>query len=133
MEVPWWYALSFYLNSAFSTFDRDNDIDGSTNCAAYQHGAWWYKSCANSNLNGDYMAADDAQSSIYWYNLPGGRYNIKYTEMKIRPSRYGFSIKYLIRGSKLTNTLDSANISSISANRNVTDNPNSTPSSSKLL
>ncbi|PIK50994.1 hypothetical protein BSL78_12123 [Apostichopus japonicus] len=79
------YVLSFSRNSAFSTFDRDNDKAGGTSCAAIYHGAWWYKSCAVSNLNGDYMAADDALSSIHWYDLPGGHYNIKYTEMKIRP------------------------------------------------
>ncbi|PIK58776.1 tenascin [Apostichopus japonicus] len=83
--APGGYALSAHLNSAFTTFDRDNDIYGSTNCAVSRHGAWWYESCAYSNLNGDYMAADDAQSSIQWLDLPGGRYNIKYTEMKIRP------------------------------------------------
>ncbi|XP_071837490.1 fibrinogen-like protein A [Apostichopus japonicus] len=84
--APGGYALSSHLNYAFSTFDRDNDIAaGSTNCAATNHGAWWYKSCAESNLNGDYMAADNDKSSIRWLELPGGDYNIKYTEMKIRP------------------------------------------------
>ncbi|XP_071830429.1 fibrinogen-like protein A [Apostichopus japonicus] len=84
--APGGYALSTHRNSAFSTFDRDNDkAVGSTNCAISRHGAWWYKNCAESNLNGDYMAADDALSSIQWYFLPGGHYNIKYTEMKIRP------------------------------------------------
>ncbi|XP_071836407.1 fibrinogen-like protein A [Apostichopus japonicus] len=78
-------ALSHHLNSAFSTFDRDTDDKDSTNCAVSRHGAWWYKSCAFSNLNGNYMAADDAKSSIHWRNLPGGWYHIKYTEMKIRP------------------------------------------------
>ncbi|XP_071836404.1 ficolin-1-like isoform X2 [Apostichopus japonicus] len=83
--APGGFALSYHLNSAFTTFDRDNDKADSTNCADILHGAWWYKSCANSNLNGDYMAADNDGSSIYWYFLPGGHYNIKYTEMKIRP------------------------------------------------
>ncbi|XP_071837053.1 fibrinogen-like protein A [Apostichopus japonicus] len=82
---PGGYALSYHLNDAFSTFDRDNDIFSSTNCAVIFHGAWWYKYCAASNLNGNYMAADDDRSSIRWYNLPGGWNNIKYTEMKIRP------------------------------------------------
>ncbi|XP_071837493.1 fibrinogen-like protein A isoform X1 [Apostichopus japonicus] len=81
---PGGYALSSHLNSAFSTFDRDNDIADSTNCAVTNHGAWWYKNCATSNLNGNYMATDD-ESSIKWHDLPGGQYNIKYTEMKIRP------------------------------------------------
>ncbi|PIK42966.1 hypothetical protein BSL78_20176, partial [Apostichopus japonicus] len=80
------YALSSHRKDAFSTVDRDNDIADSTNCAVTNHGAWWYKSCATSNLNGNYMAAnDDGESSIKWHDLPGGQYNIKYTEMKIRP------------------------------------------------
>ncbi|XP_071837542.1 fibrinogen-like protein A isoform X5 [Apostichopus japonicus] len=82
---PGGLALSIHLNFAFSTFDRDNDNTGSINCADILHGAWWYKNCATSNLNGNYMAADDDISSINWYDLPGGRNNIKYTEMKIRP------------------------------------------------
>ncbi|XP_071830434.1 fibrinogen-like protein A isoform X2 [Apostichopus japonicus] len=82
---PGGHALSSHLNSAFSTFDRDNDKSNSVHCAVRRHGAWWYKSCAASNLNGDYMAADDDASSIHWQELPGGEYNIKYTEMKIRP------------------------------------------------
>ncbi|XP_071837498.1 fibrinogen-like protein A [Apostichopus japonicus] len=83
--APGGHALSSHLNSSFSTFDRDNDIAADSNCADSNHGAWWYKSCANSNLNGNYTAADNDTSSIYWLDLPGGLYNIKYTEMKIRP------------------------------------------------
>ncbi|PIK58777.1 putative ficolin-1-like, partial [Apostichopus japonicus] len=81
---PGGYALSAHLNSAFSTFDRDNDIADSTNCAVTNHGAWWYKSCAvltSMVLYGSRYAL----SSIYWSSLPGGGYYIKYTEMKIRP------------------------------------------------
>ncbi|PIK50958.1 putative angiopoietin-related protein 2-like, partial [Apostichopus japonicus] len=79
------HALSNHRNCSFSTFNKDNDESGSTHCAVESHGAWWYKSCATSNLNGDYMTADDAASSIHWHELPVGLYNIKYTEMKIRP------------------------------------------------
>ncbi|XP_071837606.1 fibrinogen-like protein A isoform X1 [Apostichopus japonicus] len=79
------FGLSFHLNYAFSTFDRDNDESYSIHCADSNHGAWWYNVCATSNLNGDYMAANDALSSIFWLDLPEGQYNIKYTEMKIRP------------------------------------------------
>ncbi|XP_061176993.1 ficolin-1-like [Saccostrea echinata] len=53
--------------SKFSTKDQDNDVS-SDNCATIIHGAWWYKSCYNSNLNGEY-----AQSA-----LTGGKYPVWY-------------------------------------------------------
>ncbi|XP_071837597.1 fibrinogen-like protein A isoform X2 [Apostichopus japonicus] len=82
---PGGYALSSHLTCDFTTFDRDNDRSSRINCADSKHGAWWYKNCGLSNLNGNYMAADDDKSSISWYELPGGEFHIKYTEMKIRP------------------------------------------------
>nr|AAC27742.1 sialic acid-binding lectin 1 [Limacus flavus] len=44
-------ALTFHNGMAFSTNDRDNDAD-SIDCAKVYHGAWWYKTCHESNLNG---------------------------------------------------------------------------------
>ncbi|PIK44916.1 hypothetical protein BSL78_18222 [Apostichopus japonicus] len=78
------YALRYHLNYQFSTKDSDNDVY-SSNCAVNYHGAWWYKSCHYSNLNGNYHASRGSYSSPYWYYLPGSYFNIKYTEMKIRP------------------------------------------------
>ncbi|XP_071811807.1 fibrinogen-like protein A [Apostichopus japonicus] len=84
-------GLEYHRNQAFSTYDRDNDNDKDGNCAATYHGAWWYKHCHFSNLNGDYHAVDDNPEqgkrgvSISWKFLPGDSHHIKYTEMKIRP------------------------------------------------
>ncbi|KAJ8033202.1 Ficolin-1 [Holothuria leucospilota] len=80
-------ALNYHVNREFTTKDEDHDgRDGETenNCAVRAHGAWWYNDCHLSNLNGKYNAATGSRTSISWSNLPGGRYNIKFTEMKVR-------------------------------------------------
>ncbi|XP_071836248.1 fibrinogen-like protein A isoform X2 [Apostichopus japonicus] len=74
------YALRYHLNYQF--FTKDND---KSNCAVSYHGAWWYNGCTTSNLNGDYHASRGAESSPHWDYLPGSYFNIKFTEMKIRP------------------------------------------------
>ncbi|PIK38028.1 hypothetical protein BSL78_25140 [Apostichopus japonicus] len=76
--------LRYHLNHEFSTQDRDNDAY-SYNCADYYRAGWWYNKCYYSNLNGDYNAYLDSYSSIACYYIPGPNYNIKYSEMKIRP------------------------------------------------
>ena len=53
-------TLSYHTNMRFSTFDQDNDVDKTQNCANSSRGAWWYKGgktadgCFRSNLNGVY-------------------------------------------------------------------------------
>ncbi|XP_062597661.1 ficolin-1-like [Saccostrea cucullata] len=49
----------------FSTHDQDNDLE-SRNCAQMFKGAWWYKDCFRSNLNGRY-----AKSAVI-----GGQYMV---------------------------------------------------------
>ncbi|XP_015423235.1 PREDICTED: fibrinogen C domain-containing protein 1 [Myotis davidii] len=38
----------------FTTKDRDSD-HSDHNCAAFYRGAWWYRNCHTSNLNGQYL------------------------------------------------------------------------------
>ena len=66
----------------FSTFDRDNDEKG-TNCAVEHRGAWWYRSCTYSNLNGPHTGRSGWRS-LEWYN---GADIVYYpsVEMKVRP------------------------------------------------
>ncbi|KAL1396179.1 hypothetical protein pipiens_002738 [Culex pipiens pipiens] len=66
-------ALSYHKGMKFSTFDRDNDEDDSRHCAEKYHGAWWYKSCYDSNLNGLYTENQEAKAIKWRGFLRNGR------------------------------------------------------------
>ncbi|XP_071785230.1 ficolin-1-like isoform X2 [Asterias amurensis] len=75
--------LVYHNNRAFTTKDRDNDAWG-VNCAERVHGAWWYRACYASNLNGRYFnEASTNEEGIKWRYFSGSR-SLKTTEMKIR-------------------------------------------------
>jgi len=79
-------SLAYHNGYPFSTKDQDNDIY-SSNCAVGYKGAWWYKSCHLSNLNGIYHHG-------YYTGGDGLRWNrwksdsAKRAEIKIRPVNY---------------------------------------------
>ena len=79
-------SLSWHRGMAFSTKDRDNDII-SGNCATHYKGAWWYKKCHHSNLNGRYLKAKHSSyaDGVNWYHWKGYKYSVKRAEMKIKP------------------------------------------------
>ncbi|XP_013108000.1 ryncolin-1 [Stomoxys calcitrans] len=79
-------ALSYHLGQKFSTKDRDNDVHN-TNCAVDYTGAWWYKNCHHSNLNGRYMQGTTVEyaQGINWYQFKGHHYSLKFVEMILRP------------------------------------------------
>ena len=58
---------------AFTTKDRDND-KWSNNCATSYKGAWWYKDCYDSHLNGNYGDGN------CWNWCP-----LKGSQMKLKP------------------------------------------------
>ncbi|XP_053374920.1 microfibril-associated glycoprotein 4-like [Mercenaria mercenaria] len=67
-------SLSPHNNTPFSTLDNDNDLHGPYNCAEYYRGAWWYKSCFASSLNGLYLdgASSNFGSGIIWNEKADG-------------------------------------------------------------
>ena len=66
--------LAYHNGMSFSTTDRDNDKT-SSNCAKNRASAWWYNSCANSDLNAPY-----GHNNYYWYWN-----NLLESEMKLKP------------------------------------------------
>ena len=70
----------------FSTKDKDQD-QSSQNCAVRWTGAWWYKNCHYSNLNGENFgyAKEDA-TSMCWCGFPqsGRQISLKTIKMALR-------------------------------------------------
>nr|XP_039274058.1 fibrinogen-like protein A [Styela clava] len=64
--------MSYHNHQTFSTYDADNDAYEES-CALNHNGAWWYKSCYGSNLNGKY------DYNFYWNDY------LSFSEMKIHP------------------------------------------------
>ncbi|TMW52660.1 hypothetical protein DOY81_002275, partial [Sarcophaga bullata] len=70
-------SLTHHLGMKFTTKDRDNDNHNTVNCAAQYTGAWWYKSCHASNLNGKY--GDNTHGKgINWLAFRGHTTSLKY-------------------------------------------------------
>ena len=76
-------SLDYHNGMKFTTKDSDNDQYGS-NCAVSFQGAWWYRTCYLSNLNGVYIndgsSTDD--KGLKWKNWKDNV--MKFSEMKIR-------------------------------------------------
>eukprot|EP00794_Sanderia_malayensis_P009542 gene9542-10529_t len=78
-------SFQYHNGNAFSTKDRDNDIWSGGSCATTYDGAWWYKNCHASNLNGKYLKGHTKSyaNGIIWYHWKGHHYSLKKSEMKI--------------------------------------------------
>ncbi|CAL4061335.1 unnamed protein product [Meganyctiphanes norvegica] len=87
-------SFSAHNGYLFSTFDRDNDeAPECCPCAPAYGGGWWFYSCFESNLNGEYHTdpkENDYYRGIIW-ELWLGDYSLKATEIKIRPSSFRMS------------------------------------------
>ncbi|XP_033726183.1 angiopoietin-related protein 7-like [Pecten maximus] len=63
-------GMNIHNGMAFSTYDRDNDVGRTKNCASVNQGGWWYKSCYDANLNGGvYVNGRDNFKSLVWDNF----------------------------------------------------------------
>lgn len=80
-------SLGYHNGMSFTTKDRDNDKRGDYNCALYYKGAWWYKYCYKSNLNGLYLQGKKDCKGLAW-NEWKYCYSVKRSEMKIRPKSF---------------------------------------------
>ncbi|XP_046649622.1 uncharacterized protein LOC124340891 isoform X2 [Daphnia pulicaria] len=81
-------SLGSHNGYAFSTFDRDNDeAPPCCPCAPAYGGGWWFYSCFEANLNGEYHVnpiENDYFRGIIW-ELWRGDYSLRAVELKIRP------------------------------------------------
>ncbi|XP_028162551.1 ficolin-2-like [Ostrinia furnacalis] len=80
-------SLAYHAGQKFSTLDMDNDEWKDGACASEHGGAWWYKECDKSNLNGKYATATDEHrgQSIYWISFKAPNSPLSKTKMMIRP------------------------------------------------
>ena len=82
--------MLFHSGKLFSTKDQDNDLWSDGSCALNFKGAWWYKSCHRSNLNGQYLGGPHGTfaDGINWVASRGFQYSFKRSEMKLRPQQW---------------------------------------------
>ena len=81
-------SLGYYNERSFTTKDQDNDRKSGANCAQVRTGAWWYKSCAWSNLNGKYLGNTVNWDGINWYHWKNNSLSLKRSVMMVRPSHF---------------------------------------------
>ncbi|RUS69297.1 hypothetical protein EGW08_022939 [Elysia chlorotica] len=75
--------LEYHNGQNFSTFDQDNDLANYYSCAKKYFGAWWYKSCLYSSLNGKWGRRNT--EGLVWQHTAGVD-TVEFSEMKIRRS-----------------------------------------------
>merc|ERR1712121_360207 len=76
--------LKRHNRQEFSTYDKDYDTASSTNCAVARKGAWWFKDCSDSGLNGKYYYYKEKAvfaAGIFWKPLTSVYDSLKFAEM----------------------------------------------------
>ena len=80
-------SLLYHNGAPFTTIDKDND-NSTANCAVTFTGAWWYKKCYASNLNGQNYGTSDPTpygKGITWVGFSTTVQSLKWDIMAIRP------------------------------------------------
>lgn len=82
-------SLLYHAGSRFSAKDMDQDGWPEGSCAQAHGGAWWYRSCDMSNLNGRYLSGQLPEQYIYqgmyWGDFRGAQYSLHRARMLVRP------------------------------------------------
>ncbi|KAB0792370.1 hypothetical protein PPYR_07066 [Photinus pyralis] len=82
-------SLLYHAGSRFSAKDMDQDGWPEGSCAQAHGGAWWYRSCDMSNLNGRYLSGQLPEQYIYqgmyWADFRGAQYSLNRARMLVRP------------------------------------------------
>ena len=81
-------SFLYHNEAPFSTIDNDNQNSADGNCAIIYSGAWWYKHCHDSNLNGyNYGTSDPTPygKGIIWQSFTTDYQSLKWDIMAIRP------------------------------------------------
>jgi hypothetical protein len=83
-------ALTYHNGMAFSAKDKNSDSNNGI-CAIWCHGAWWYKDCFHSNLNGKYYTSGAYVTQtgwgdgVVWKSIQNTNfYSLKATVMKVK-------------------------------------------------
>ena len=77
-------------NQPFSTKDVDNDERFYDNCANHYRGAWWFKNCFESHLNGVYYQRGEhnnffVRNGIQWNSIHLHS-SLRHAQMMIKPN-----------------------------------------------
>ncbi|XP_049305767.1 fibrinogen C domain-containing protein 1-like [Bactrocera dorsalis] len=75
-------SLKQHVGLKFTTRDQDNDLAPVNNCAVDFKGAWWFKKCYSSHLNGRYGQRSDG---VDWISITREE-SLKSAQMMIRPT-----------------------------------------------
>lgn len=76
-------SLWLHDGMSFTTYDNDNDSNGTINCGELFRGGWWYHTCHTANLNGEYGNTIKSKG-INWYYWKGFYYSMKEARMMVR-------------------------------------------------